>query len=67
MTNDERLKGGPERRLDPHRLEDINHQLDAYPLKDEAQRQRLLKAIQGDQPAAEGEQNPSDDVSFDEG
>ncbi len=67
MTNDERHQGGPERRMNPQRLEDINHQLDAYPLKDEAQRQRLLKAIQGDQPAAEGEQNPSDDVSFDEG
>ncbi len=67
MARNERLQGGPERRMDPHRLEDLNHQLDAYPLKDEAQRERLIKAILADQPEGEGQENSGEaSSSFDD-
>ena len=45
MSDNERLQGGPERRMSPERLSDLNHQLDAYPIKDEAQKQRLIQHL----------------------
>jgi|GEM_PF-3799740 hypothetical protein len=47
--NDKHGQGSHERDMQPQRLSDVNHQLDAYPIKDEAQRQRLLKILLEDQ------------------
>ncbi len=45
MTENEQIQAGSERQMSPERLSDLGHQLDAYPVKDEAQKQRLIQHL----------------------
>lgn len=62
MSDNERLQGGPERRMSPERLSDLGHQLDAYPIKDEAQKQRLIQHLLD----GESEQSSNDSTNPDQ-
>jgi hypothetical protein len=68
MSDNERLQGGPERRMSPERLSDLGHQLDAYPIKDEAQKQRLIKHLldgEAEQSSADSENDNHESSAFD--